>query len=90
MFISSTAGIWYIMWANIGKVAEHKDSMEFGISPRRSIDSGTGKMVNDGLFLFADCRSAIKGTFLGESPGWNNTRNFFRQGKANGWAFLDV
>ena len=55
-----------MMWANIGQVAEHKDTMEFMPSPRRSIDSGTGKLVNDGLFLFADCRSAIKGVFLGE------------------------
>ena len=55
-----------MMWANIGQVAEHKDTMEFMPSPRRSIDSGTGKLVNDGLFLFADCRSAIKGMFLGE------------------------
>ena len=56
-----------MMWANIGQVAEHKDTMEFGLSsPRRSVDSGTGKLVNDGLFLFADCRSAIKGVFLGE------------------------
>ena len=62
----SLAGIWYIMWDNIGKVAEHKESMEFMPSPRRSIDSGTGKLVNDGLFLFADCRSAIKGMFLGK------------------------
>ena len=66
LFCLLLAGIWYMMWANIGQVAEHKDTMEFMPSPRRSIDSGTGKLVNDGLFLFADCRSAIKGVFLGE------------------------
>ena len=59
------------MWDNIGKVAEHKESMEFMPSPRRSIDSGTGKLVNDGLFLFADCRSAIKGMFLGKIYSYN-------------------
>ena len=56
------------MWDHIGKVAQHKESVEFmpSESPRGSIDSGTGKLVRDGLFLFADCRSSIKGMFLGK------------------------
>ena len=67
-FIFFIVGIWYIMWDHIGKVAEHKESMEFMPSEsgnQGSIDSETGKLVHDGLFLFADCRSSIKGMFLG-------------------------
>ena len=63
------AGVWYIMWDNIGNVAEHKQSLEFTPSPRRSIDSGTGKMLNDGLYLYADCHAAIKGVFVGKKCG---------------------
>ena len=59
------AGIWYIMWSNIGNVAEHKESLEFLPSPRRSIDSGTGKPLNDAMYVYADCHSSIRGTFLG-------------------------
>ena len=64
------------MWDHIGKVAEHKDSIEFSVEPRRSIDSETGKVVNDGLLLFADCHAAIKGTFVGnrQHPRSKNAR----------------
>ena len=61
------AGIWYIMWSNIGNVAEHKESLEFLPSPRRSIDSGTGKPLNDAMYVYADCHSSIRGTFLGNN-----------------------
>ena len=58
-------GVWYIMWSNIGKVEEHKNSMEFLPSPRRSFDSGTGKPTNDALYINADCHSSVKGIFMG-------------------------
>ena len=61
-----SAGVWYVMWSNIGKVAEHKESVDLLPSPRRSIDSGTGKPLNDALYIYADCHAAIKGIFLGE------------------------
>ena len=54
------------MWSNIGKVSEHKESLEFLPSPRRSIDSGTGKPLNDAMYVYADCHSSIRGTFLGK------------------------
>ena len=59
------AGIWYIMWSNIGKVAEYKDSLDLLPSPQRSVDSGTGKPINDAMHVYADCHAAVKGIFLG-------------------------
>ena len=60
------AGIWYMMWSNIGNVAEHKNSIELLPSgPRHSIDSGTGVHLNDAMYVYANCHSAIKGIFLG-------------------------
>jgi len=56
------------MWSNIGNVEEHKNSMEFLPSPRRSFDSGTGKPTNDALYINADCHSSVKGIFLGKNP----------------------
>ena len=55
------------MWSNIGNVEQHKGSVEFLPSPRRSFDSGTGKPTNDALYINADCHSSVKGIFLGKS-----------------------
>ena len=73
-------GVWYVMWSNIGNVAEHRKSLEFLPSPRRSIDSGTGKPLNDALYIYADCHAAIKGIFFG--------RQFFFENKTSGSYFL--
>ena len=53
------------MWSNIGKVAEYKDSLDLLPSPQRSVDSGTGKPINDAMHVYADCHAAVKGIFLG-------------------------
>ena len=57
-----TAGVWYVMWSNIGKVAEHKQ----GASYMPSLEAEEpNKLVQDGLYIFADCSKAIKGIFAG-------------------------
>ena len=56
----SIGGVWYVMWDNIGKVAQHKEAMKF--LPSSGL---TEKLKNEGLSTFADCHSAIKGVFLG-------------------------
>ena len=55
------------MWSNIGNVAEHRESVNLLPSPRRSIDSGTGKPHHDAMYVYADCHSAVKGIFMGTS-----------------------
>ena len=57
--LCSTAGVWYVMWEHIGKVAENKKSMKFLPS------SGLTEKLNNEVSQFADCHSAIKGVFLG-------------------------
>ena len=57
-----TAGVWYVMWSNIGKVAEHQK----GASYMPSLEAEEpNKLVQDGLYIFADCSKAIKGIFAG-------------------------
>lgn len=53
------------MWSNIGKVEENKGNMGFLPTPRNSVDL-SNKPVNDALFIYADCHSAMKGLFFGE------------------------
>ena len=65
ILLTFTAGVWYIMWSNIGNVAEHRESVNLLPSPRRSIDSGTGKPHHDAMYVYADCHSAVKGIFMG-------------------------
>ena len=69
--ISNSAGVWYIMWSKIGKVAEHQQEMEFvPHGPRGSFDSSasasTKQQIQDSLYIYADCHAAVKGTFFGK------------------------
>lgn len=66
-FSIMVAGIWYIMWDNIGKVAEHRGSMELlPADPMGSIaDSEASKVFHDSMLVFADCHASIKGIFAG-------------------------
>lgn len=59
-------GVWYIMWANIGKVAENrKTGMHLLPERRDSINSVTGSPINKAMEVYADCQSATKGLLLG-------------------------
>ena len=65
-----SAGVWYIMWSKIGKVAEHQQEMEFlPNGPRGSFDSSASashkQQIQDSLYIYADCHAAVKGTFFG-------------------------
>ena len=69
--ILNSAGVWYIMWSKIGKVAEHQQEMEFvPHGPRGSFDSSasasTKQQIQDSLYIYADCHAAVKGTFFGK------------------------
>ena len=60
--------IWYILWSSIGKIQEHKDSLEFlpSITPQGSTENlhrTEGHKQN--LILFADCTSSNMGLFFG-------------------------
>ena len=55
--ILSIAGIWYIMWNNIGKDEEQMGSIE----SLPTNDTETGR------FWYVDCQRAMKGIFVGKN-----------------------
>ena len=73
-----TVGVWYVMWDNIGKVEEHKGSMEcvpgFSRSRCTSLEPGNvqqtrakkdGDNANDTMVISANCANSNRGLFLG-------------------------
>ena len=63
-------GVWYILWSNIGKIHDHKDSMHFlpSVTPRGSVEALHRTVGHkEALIVFADCKSSINGLFIGIS-----------------------
>ena len=58
-----TAGVWYVMWSKIGKVAEHHKEASY--MPSLEASDEHNKPLHDSLHIFADCSKAIKGIFFG-------------------------
>ena len=58
-----TAGVWYVMWSKIGKVAEHHKEASY--MPSLEASDEHNKPIHDSLHIFADCSKAIKGIFFG-------------------------
>jgi len=68
--------VWYIMWSNIGKVAENAGNLELlpgSGAPNPMVVSSSSSAGhanqtsprNNALYLYADCHSSMKGLFFG-------------------------
>ena len=69
-----TVGVWYVMWDNIGKVEDHKDSMECipVFSQSHSVQASNTSVVKDDfenttdtMTISANCANSNRGLFLG-------------------------
>ena len=52
------------MWSHVGKVAEHKESINLIPDSFDSVNS-TKPLQKEAMYIYADCHAAVRGIILG-------------------------